>query len=117
VLDPLYDAVQGKVNFVAVNGDARGIDQSPETQADVIDFRAKVRRLTIPSRSIRTSTSRTSICKPVSRPSSSSAKTERSSRLNDGELPSKNIAAALEAAIAGQPVKPDFGVKQPPAGS
>jgi thiol-disulfide isomerase/thioredoxin len=42
VIDPLYAAYKDKVNFVAVNGDARGLDgSSPETQADVVGWAQK----------------------------------------------------------------------------
>jgi thiol-disulfide isomerase/thioredoxin len=41
VLDQLYAQYHNKVNFVAVNGAPLGMDQSPETQADVIAFAQK----------------------------------------------------------------------------
>jgi thiol-disulfide isomerase/thioredoxin len=116
VLDGLYDKYKDKAAFIAVSASEYGADQSPETQADVTDFMNKFNvhypiafdpNLDVAKKYLQGGFPTIVLI----------GKNGKVLALNDGELPSKNIAAALEAAIAGQPVKPDFGVKQPPAGS
>jgi len=41
VLDALYPLYKDKINFVAVSGNATGMDQQPESQADVLAFATK----------------------------------------------------------------------------
>ena len=92
-----------------------GADQAPATQADVTDFMNKFNvrypiafdpNLDVAKKYLQGGFPTIVLI----------GKNGKVLALNDGEIPSKNIAAALDAAIAGQPVKADFGLKQPPAG-
>ena len=115
VLDGLYDTYKSKAAFIAVSASEYGADQAPATQADVTDFMNKFNvrypiafdpNLDVAKKYLQGGFPTIVLI----------GKNGKVLALNDGEIPSKNISAALDAAIAGQPVKADFGLKQPPAG-
>jgi thiol-disulfide isomerase/thioredoxin len=108
VLDPLYARFKDKVNFVAVNGAPLGMDQQPETQADVIAFVQKF---------------------GVNYPVAFDANLDvahvylqsgfptiviigadgKIDAIADGEIPGRNLQTALSAEVAGKPISPTLG--------
>jgi thiol-disulfide isomerase/thioredoxin len=111
VIDPLYDAYKSKVNFVAVNGDARGIDgQSPETQADVVDWKQKFNveypvafdpDLTVAHLYLQSGF-------PTLVLIGADGNVEA---VRDGEIPAGDLKAVLEAAATGKKPDPKMGAK------
>ncbi|MFY9780155.1 MAG: TlpA disulfide reductase family protein [Candidatus Baltobacteraceae bacterium] len=110
-LNRLYDAYRGNVNIVAVSGSPYGIDESsPESQADVVDFMQRF-----------------SVRYPIAfDPNLDVAKKYLQGGfptlvligkdgtilgIRDGEIPSSDLSAALDAAVAGRHVDPHLGAK------
>jgi thiol-disulfide isomerase/thioredoxin len=115
VLDGLYDKYKNSAAFIAVSASEYAADQSPESQADVTDFMNKFNvrypiafdaNLDVAKKYLQGGFPTVVLI----------GKDGKVLAINDGEIPAKNIAAALDAAIAGKPVKADFGVTRPPIG-
>lgn len=111
VIDPLYDEYKDKINFVAVNGDARGIDGvSPETQADVIDWKQKFGvnypvafdpDLTVAHEYLQSGF-------PTVVLIGTDGTVEA---VRDGEIPGPDLKAVLQAAATGKKPDPKMGLK------
>jgi thiol-disulfide isomerase/thioredoxin len=111
VLDPLYAQYKSKVNFVAVNGDALGMDHtSPESQADVYNFAQKFGvtypiafdpNLDVAHEYLQGGYPTLVLIGP-------SGKVEA---IRDGEIPESDLSNALSAAVAGKKPDPKMGVK------
>jgi len=115
VLDGLYDKYKGGAAFIGVSASEYGADQSPASQADVNDFATKFNvsypiafdpNLDVAKKYLQGGFPTLVLI----------GKDGKILAINDGEIPAKNLAAALDAAIAGRPVKPDFGLTRTPNG-
>jgi thiol-disulfide isomerase/thioredoxin len=111
VIDPLYTAFKGKVNFVAVNGDARGIDgSSPETQADVVEWAQKFGVLYPvafdPDLDVRAKYLQSGF--PTLVLIGADGKIDA---FRDGEIPSADLKNALTAVVEGKAPDPKMGAK------
>jgi len=111
ILDKIAEAYKGKVNFVAVSGSPYGMDSStPENQADVVAFMEKF-----------------SVTYPVAFDPDLDVATKylqggfptvvliggdgTIQAIRDGEIPPTDIAASLDASIAGKKPDPAMGLK------
>jgi thiol-disulfide isomerase/thioredoxin len=111
VLDPLYAQYKNKVNFVAVNGDALGMDHtSPESQADVYNFAQKF-GVTYPiafDPNLDVAHAYLQSGYPTLVLIGPSGKVEA---VRDGEIPQSDLNNALGAAVAGKKPDPKMGLK------
>jgi thiol-disulfide isomerase/thioredoxin len=110
VLDPLYAKYHGKVNFVAVNGAATGMDQSPETQADVIAFATKFNvsypigfdpNLDVAHKYLQAGFPTVVLI----------GADDKVVSIRDGEIPPEDLENALNAELAGKAPDPKMGFK------
>jgi thiol-disulfide isomerase/thioredoxin len=111
VIDPLYTAYKDKVNFVAVNGDARGIDgSSPETQADVVNWTQKFGVLYPvafdPDLDVAHKYLQSGF--PTIVLIGADGKIDS---IRDGEIPPADLKNALQAVVAGKKPDPKMGAK------
>jgi thiol-disulfide isomerase/thioredoxin len=111
IIDPLYTAYKDKVNFVGVNGDARGMDgSSPESQADVVDWTQKFGVLYPvafdPNLDIAHKYLQSGF--PTLVLIGANGKVEA---LRDGEIPAADLKSALSAVAAGKAPDPKMGAK------
>jgi thiol-disulfide isomerase/thioredoxin len=110
VLDPLYATYKNKVNFVAVNGAPLGMDQQPETQADVVAFAQKF-GVTYPI-AFDPNLDVAHIYLQSGYPTVVLIGANgKIAALRDGEIPAADLKNALDAAIAGKSPDPKMGFK------
>ena len=108
VMNALYDKFGKTVNIVAVSGSQyAGDESSPESQADVVAFGTKFNvRYPIafdPNLDVANKYLQGGFPTIVLIGADGNVKA-----IGSGEVPLGNIAAALQASLAGNPVKPDF---------
>jgi thiol-disulfide isomerase/thioredoxin len=111
VIDPLYTAYKDRVNFVAVNGDARGMDgSSPETQADVVAWEQKF-GVTYPiafDSDLDVAHKYLQSGFPTLVLIGADGNIEA---VRDGEIPAADLKAVLQAAATGKKPDPKMGAK------
>lgn len=109
VINPLFDRFHSQVNFVAVSGSNEGMDeQSAESQADVVYWAARLGvhypvafdpKLDVAGKYLQGGFPTMVLISPAN----------KILAIGTAEIPGKNLTTALQNAVAGKPVNPNFG--------